>query len=179
MSDDGKILALVLVFAPLSLVSIGGGPAILAEMQHQAVTVNGWMSQREFADLFAIARAAPGPGMLLVTLIGWHVAGWLGVLAVSLAFFLPSSILVLAVAQVWTRWRGTRLHGAIEAGFAPLAVGLVFAGGLAILATGRTSLLAWGVALAVVAARIWRPNLQPLILLALGAALFAVVRAVG
>jgi chromate transporter len=179
MTDDSKILALVLVFAPLSLVSIGGGPAILAEMQHQAVTVQGWMSQREFADLFAIARAAPGPGMLLVTLIGWHVAGWLGVVAVSLAFFLPSSLLVLAVAQVWTRWRGTRLHGAIEAGFAPLAVGLVFAGALAILATGQAGALTWVVALAVAAARIVRPRLQPLILLALGAALFALVRAAG
>ena len=178
MSDDSKLLALVLVFAPLSLVSIGGGPAILAEMQHQAVNVQGWMTQREFADLFALARAAPGPGMLLVTLIGWHVAGWLGVLAVSLAFFLPSSLLVLAVAQVWNRWRGTAWHGAIEAGFAPIAVGLVFAGALAILATGRASVLAWGLALAVAAGRIWRPKLQPLVLLALGAAVFAIVRAV-
>jgi chromate transporter len=176
MSDDSKLLALVLVFAPLSLVSIGGGPAVLAEMQHQAVNVHGWMTQREFADQFAIARAAPGPGMLLVTLIGWHVAGWLGVLVVSLAFFVPSSLLVLAIAHAWNRWRGTRLHGAIEAGFAPIAVGLVFAGAAAILATGRASPWAWGVALSVAAGRILRPNLHPLILLGLGAAVFAVLR---
>jgi chromate transporter len=179
MSDDARLLALVLVFAPLSLVSIGGGPAILAEMQHQAVNVQGWMTQREFADLFAIARAAPGPGMLLVTLIGWHVAGVAGVLVASLAFFLPSSLLILAVAHVWNRWRGSRLHGAIEAGFAPIAVGLVFAGALAILATGRASAPAWGVALAVAACRIVWPNLHPLILLALGAATFALVRTLG
>jgi chromate transporter len=176
MSDDSKLLALLLVFAPLSLVSIGGGPAILAEMQHQAVNVRGWMSEREFADLFAIARAAPGPGMLLVTLIGWHVAGWLGVLTVSLAFFLPSSLLVLAVAHAWNRWRGTRLHGAVEAGFAPIAVGLVFAGAAAILATGRASPWAWGVALAVAAGRIFWPKLHPLVLLGMGAAMFALVR---
>jgi chromate transporter len=177
MGDDSKILALVLVFAPLSLVSIGGGPAILAEMQHQAVTLHGWMTQREFTDLFAIARAAPGPGMLLVTLIGWQVAGWPGVLAVSIAFFLPSSLLLLAVAQVWGRWRGTRLHGAVEAGVAPIAVGLVFAGALALLANGRTGALAWGIALAVAAARILRPNLPPLALLGLGALAFTVARA--
>jgi chromate transporter len=176
MSDDNKLLALLLVFAPLSLVSIGGGPAIIAEIQHQAVNVRGWMSEREFADLFAIARVAPGPGMLLVTLIGWHVAGWLGVLTVSLAFFLPSSILVFGLARVWNRWRGTRLHGAVEAGFAPIAVGLVFAGAAAILATGRASPWAWGVALGVAAGRILWPKLHPLVLLAMGAAVFAVVR---
>jgi chromate transporter len=180
MTDDGKtLLALLLVFAPLSLVSIGGGPAVLAEMQHQSVVVHGWMTQREFADLFAISRAAPGPGMLLVTLIGWHVAGWLGVLTVSLAFFLPSSLLVFGIAHVWNRWRGTRLHGAIEAGFAPIAVGLVFAGAVAILAVGRASPWAWGVALAVAAGRIWRPRLHPLVLLGLGAGVFVLVRTAG
>ena len=54
MAEDSRTLvALVLVFAPLSLVSIGGGPATLAEMQHQAVAVHAWVTQREFADLFA------------------------------------------------------------------------------------------------------------------------------
>ena len=93
MAADEKTLAtLALVFAPLSLVSIGGGPSIIAEIQHQAVVVHGWVTQREFADLFAIARAAPGPGStLLAILIGFSAAGWMGVLVVFLAFFVPSS----------------------------------------------------------------------------------------
>src|SRR5260370_34100513 len=101
MSEDSRTLAaLVISFAPLSLVSIGGGPSVFAEMQHQAVVVHGWMTQREFADLFAISRAAPGPGALLATLIGWQVAGWLGALVVSLAFFLPSSLLLYGAARI-------------------------------------------------------------------------------
>ena len=47
-------------------------------MQHQTVTVHGWLTNGEFADLFAIARAAPGPSTLIVALIGWQVAGFLG-----------------------------------------------------------------------------------------------------
>jgi len=67
--DDFRILlALVLVFVPLSLLSIGGGASLLADMEHQSVTVRGWTSPREFADLFAISRAAPGPGTMLAVL---------------------------------------------------------------------------------------------------------------
>jgi chromate transporter len=92
--DSKTLAALAVVFAPLSLVSIGGGASVFAEMQHQAVTVHGWVTQREFEALFAISRAAPGPGALLTTLVGWYADGWAGALVVSLAFFLPSSVLV-------------------------------------------------------------------------------------
>ena len=65
MPDDFRtLLALVLVFVPLSLLSIGGGASLLADMEHQSVGVHGWTTPREFADLFAISRAAPGPGTM-------------------------------------------------------------------------------------------------------------------
>lgn len=77
MRDDVP-LALLTVFVPFSLVSIGGGPSILAGIQHEAVDVHHWVTSREFVELFAISRAAPGPGSMLTTLIGWHVAGLTG-----------------------------------------------------------------------------------------------------
>src|SRR5262245_16271134 len=178
-ADDKTLVALALVFAPLSLVSIGGGPSILAEIQHQAVVVHGWVTQREFADLFAISRAAPGPGALLATLIGWQAAGWLGALVVSLAFFLPSSLLVYAVSHVWNRWRGSRWHAAVEAGVAPITVGLVGAGALAVLESGHAGALGWAVAVGVAACRIWRRDLHALALLGLGGAVFAVAQTMG
>jgi len=178
MSDDSRMfVALALMFVPLSLVSIGGGPSVFAEMQHQTVVVRGWLTEREFADLFALSRAAPGPGALLVPLIGWKTAGWTGALVAALAFFLPSSLLVYGVAHVWNRWRGSVWHGAVEAGFAPIAVGLVFAGGYAILRSGSSSALAWAIAFAVAAGRIGWPGLHPLILLGAGAATFASAQA--
>ena len=71
MADYARtLLGLAVVFAPLSLLSIGGGASLLAEIEHQSVAVHSWTTQREFADLFAISRAAPGPGTMLSTLIG-------------------------------------------------------------------------------------------------------------
>jgi chromate transporter len=174
MTDDGRtLLTLVLIFVPLSLVSVGGGPAVFAEIQQQAVVIQGWTSEREFAGLFGISRAAPGPGVLLVTLLGWKAAGWAGALVASLAFFVPSSLVIFGVARVWNRYRGSAWHTATEAGFAPIAVGLVFAGALAILWSGHGGGLAWAVAFAVAACRIFRPGVHPLLLLALGAVVFA------
>jgi chromate transporter len=106
--NDGRtLLALTLVFVPLSLLSIGGGASLLAEIEHQSVTVQGGTTQREFADLFAISRAAPGPGTMLSTLIGWKVAGPAGALTATLALYLPSSLLVYGAARLWGRWRGS------------------------------------------------------------------------
>jgi chromate transporter len=176
---EDKLTALVLIFVPLSLVSIGGGSSVLAEMQHQAVVVHGWITQREFGDLFAISRAAPGPGALLATLIGWKAAGWLGALVVSVAFFLPSSLVVYGAAHFWNRWRGSPWHSAVEAGFAPIAAGLILAGAFVVLQSESTGILGWAVAFSVAACVIWRPKLHPLSLLSLGAALFALAHSIG
>jgi chromate transporter len=176
MADSRTLEALVLVFAPLSLVSIGGGPAALAEMQHQAVVIHGWVTQREFADFFALSRAAPGPGALLATLVGWKAAGWLGALVVSIAFFVPSSLLVFGIACLQDRWRGSSWYTTVEAGLAPMGVGLIFAGAYVTLGSNSTDLLALGTILSVAVLRIWWPSLHPLFLLGLGAVVFLIER---
>lgn len=71
-------LSILLVFLPLSMVTIGGGQSAIAEMHRQIVDVHHWLSAAQFVDAFAIARLAPGPGSLLATLIGWQIAGFGG-----------------------------------------------------------------------------------------------------
>lgn len=137
-----RLLALMLVFAPISVLSFGGGQATIPEMQRQAVAVHGWLTGSQFADLYAISRAAPGPSTLIVALIGWQVSGCLGALAATLAIFVPSSILMFAVSSWWLRNEGSRIRQAIEAGLAPVAVGLIFAGAVIVLDAAHAGLLA-------------------------------------
>src|SRR5947209_6502272 len=147
MPDEIRtLLALTLVFAPLSLLSIGGGASLLAEIEHQSVSVHAWTTQREFADLFAISRAAPGPGTMLSTLIGWKVAGLAGALTTTLALYLPSSLLVYGAARLWGRWRGSIWHTAVERGLAPIAAGLILAGGIAVLRVSPGGPAVWAAA---------------------------------
>ena len=118
------------------------------------------------------ARAAPGPGSMLVTLIGWKVDGWCGALVATLALFVPSSLLSYAVARLWNRHRGKRWHTALEQGLGPVGAGLLLAGVVAIFRVAGAGLAAWAVALGAAVILAWRPRLHPLVLLTVGGLAF-------
>ena len=166
------LLALVLVFAPLSLLALGGGAAVIADIAQQSIAVHHWTSEREFADLFALSRAAPGPGSMLAALIGWKVAGIPGAAVATAAFYLPPALLVYTVARLWGRWRGAAWHQAIERGLAPIAAGLLVAGGVVILQASAAGWPVWAAALAATVALLRWPRLHPVPLLLAGAVLF-------
>jgi chromate transporter len=138
---EQRLLGLVLLCLPLSILSFGGGQTIVADLQHQSVNVLGWLSERQFTDLFAISRVAPGPSTLIVALIGWQVAGFWGALVATAAIFIPSSLVVYAAGRLWQQHRGSAWTVAIERGLAPVAVGLIFAGALAVSQAANLDLL--------------------------------------
>ncbi|QCI68085.1 chromate transporter [Phreatobacter stygius] len=121
------LLALAVIFTQLSLLAFGGGNTVLPEMQRQVVDIHHWMSAREFSAMFAVAQAAPGPNMMIVTLVGWHVAGWQGVLVTSLAKFGPSSIVTGIALGLWQRFKGNPWRATVQAGLVPMTAGLVSA----------------------------------------------------
>ena len=179
MMRDDPLIGLAWVLVPFSLVSIGGGPSIFAPLQHETVDVWHWVTAREFIDLFAIARTAPGPGAMLSTLIGWKVAGWSGALVATLALFVPASILCFFVARLYDRFRGHAWHKALEDGLGPMAVGLVFAGALAVLNVSGGRPVTWIVALAAGAAMTLAPKLHPFVILFAGAIVFVALEWAG
>jgi len=127
MKASDSLLALALQFAGLSLVAFGGANAVIPEIHRQAVEVHHWMTNEDFAALFAIAQAAPGPNFLLSTLVGWKVAGLFGALTATAAMCAPSCLLTFWVAKLWDRYRETEWRAAVGGGLAPVTVGFVFA----------------------------------------------------
>jgi chromate transporter len=170
-----EIWALIVVLTPLSLLSFGGGAAILAPLHEAFVTHYGWLTSREYVDYFAISRTSPGPGAMLVTLIGWKLASWPGAIVATLAIFLPSSLLCYRVAKVWNKHRGTPLHRALEAGLLPIGTGLTMAGAIITQHTSQTGVAGWVIALAATALLMAR-NFHPLVVLACGGALMLLLR---
>ncbi|HTY69997.1 MAG TPA: chromate transporter [Alphaproteobacteria bacterium] len=170
--DEGVLLQLVAVFAPLSLVAFGGGPTIVAELERQTVAVHGWLTHQDFIDIFAISRVAPGPGILMITLFGWKVAGWLGAVVASLAFYIPSGLLVFGASLLWRRHRAASWRDKVERGLAPIAIGLIFAGAYSVLNATQGGVLAFATAGLAAAVLMWR-RVNPLLLLTCGAAAYA------
>lgn len=165
---NSTLTALAVIFSQLSLVAFGGGNTVLPEMHRQVTEVHHWLTNADFAALFALAQAAPGPNMMVVPLIGWHVAGLAGMLVSTVAIFGPSSILTAVALRLWRRFKDNPWRRAVQAGLVPVSVGLVAASALLIVrAADRTWILvAISVGVALVATR---TRLHPLWLLAAGA----------
>jgi chromate transporter len=123
------LIQIFILFSSLSILSIGGGNTVLPEMHRKTVDSYHWLSNKQFADVFAISQAAPGPSILIVTIIGYKAAGIPGALLATLAMMLPAGILVYLVSRVWEKAKDSALRKAIEKGLAPLTVGLILASG--------------------------------------------------
>jgi chromate transporter len=96
--NDNPLISLAGYFALLSLFAVGGANAAIPEMHRIAVEVMHWMSDRQFADSFAISQVSPGPNIIIVTLIGYHVAGLAGAAVATAAMCGPTCVLAFLVA---------------------------------------------------------------------------------
>jgi chromate transporter len=125
--DSGTLLTLAVNFTVLSLLAVGGASAIAPEVHRQAVEVNQWITDRQFADLFALAQVTPGPNVLFVTLIGFKVAGIAGALVATAAMCVPTCIVAYFVGGAWERFKEARWRVAIQSGLVPITLGLICA----------------------------------------------------
>ena len=160
-------------FGLLSLIAFGGMPAVMPEMQRLVVDVKGWTSATEFIQLFAIAQAAPGPNVLIVSLVGWRAAGLAGAIVALLAVCGPAAVLAWWVTDLWERFKESPWRIAIQRAIAPLVVGLILSGGFVLATpTGTPDWRMWLIATAAAAAML-ATKLNPLWILGAGGTLGA------
>ena len=167
MNDDNPIWTLVATFGLMSLFAVGGAAAAVPEMHRIAVDVQHWMTDKQFTDAFAISQLSPGPNVLIVTLIGYTVAGIYGALAATLAMTLPTALLAYYVSRLLSRPSQSRWPAMIQAALVPLSIGLMAASALILAqATDRTVVAVLLTAAVAVVASLTRAN--PLWLLLAG-----------
>ena len=164
---NDTLISLAIIFSQLSLLAFGGGNTILPEMQRQVVEVHPWLTAQEFAALFALAQAAPGPNMLVVTLIGWRVAGLTGALVTTLGVAGPSSIVTILALHAWDRFRDRPWRRYAQAGLVPVTAGIVAASAALIAEASNPTAIAWAIT-AFTAVLALKTRIHPLWLLAAG-----------
>ena len=124
------LLQILGVFSLLSILAVGGGTAVLPEMKALTVNQFHWLTPEQFGQIYSLGQLAPGPNMLMVSVIGYRVAGYPGAAAALVGFFLPAGLLSFGVARVWDRYSDSPLKLACERGLAPVTIGLMLAGTL-------------------------------------------------
>ena len=149
---------LALFFGVLSFLTFGGVSSVVPEMQRYVVEENGWITATDFMQLFAVAQSAPGPNVLISSLVGFRVAGFAGSLVALAAICLPAGVLAWGVFELLDRYRDSPWRGILQRSLAPLVVGLIGAGGYIIATPGapdwRLWLIAAGSAAAMVASKV-------------------------
>lgn len=163
-------LTLLGQFALLSLLAIGGANAVVPEIHRVAVAEQHWMTDTQFVDLFALAQAAPGPNVLVVSLVGLQAGGLIGALITTFAMCGPSSVLAYTVSGAWDRFRERPWRQATQAGLAPVTIGLVLGSGWVLTDAADHSWTAYAITAATVALTL-ATKLHPLWLLAAAGAL--------
>jgi chromate transporter len=167
MKDDGILLTLAGNFALLSLFAVGGANAAVPEMHRVAVDLHGWMTDKQFADLFAIAQLSPGPNVIIVTLIGYQAAGLAGAAVATVAMCGPTCVLAFYMGRVWDRFHQARWRSVIQEGLVPVSIGLIAASALILAQAADHNFIAWAVTLTT-AALAYFTRLNPLWLFAAG-----------
>lgn len=165
--SDGKnpLLTIAAVFASLSLVSIGGGNTVLPEIHRAAVQREQWMTDQQFADIYAISEAAPGPSSMISSLVGYKAAGLPGAFVAMASILGPSSLLMYIACLTWERFRTAKWRIAFEKGLAPVSLGLLFSSGFTVVRSSDHSLVAYAITVVTMVLLV-RTKVSPLLVMA-------------
>jgi chromate transporter len=162
-----KLFSLAWVFALLGILAVGGGTAVLPEMQRMTVHQYNWVTDKQFRDIYSLGQVAPGPNMLMVMVIGYRVAGYLGSAIVAFAFFVPDCLMTLFVNRLWLRYSDSPWRQSIQRAMAPVAIGLMLSGTYAIARLSIHNIMSFAIAATTLIVLMWR-RVNPLLLISVG-----------
>jgi chromate transporter len=166
--EEVDLSALFLHFLALWFVAVGGPSTILPEIHRYVVEVHHWMTSAQFVEVYALAQVAPGPNVMYVTLIGWHLAGWAGAAATTIPLLVPAITLTVFVGHLNERYPNAPIGRAIRRGLTPITIGLMFASAMILLRAVNHDWRGYVMTLVTVAL-VLRTSLHPLWLFAAGA----------
>ena len=140
MTDPSAPLALTAHLALVSSISFGGFPTVLPDVRNFVVGTHGWMTDQDFANIFAMAQSIPGPNMILMmSFVGWKVWGFPGAVASAFATFGPPCTIYFASYRLWDRFRDAPWQQIVRLGLVPVVMGFVIASGTVMARAADTS----------------------------------------
>lgn len=160
--------AMFLHFLALWFVAVGGPSTILPEIHRYVVEANQLLTSAQFAEIYTLAQVAPGPNVMYVTLMGWHLAGWAGAAVTTIPLLVPATTLTLLVGHLNERYPNARIGHAVRRGLMPITIGLMFAGATILVRAVNHDWRGYLITLLTVAL-VLRKSWNPLWLLAAGA----------
>jgi len=176
-ASDNRLVGLVTFFLKVGALLFGSGYVLIAFIEKEVVGGLGWLTPQQLVDAIAVGQMTPGPVLTTATFIGYLIAGVPGALVSTLAIFLPSFLIVVALSRWMPRLRASRTVAAFLRGVNAAVVAVML---LALVSLARAALVdvwTWLIGLAGLALLL-RTHLDSTGLLVGGATLGLVIRLV-
>ena len=140
------------VFAKIGAFTIGGGYAMIPVIERE-MRVRGWMDETELGDIVVLAQSAPG--LLAVNMAiftGHKLRGLRGSIVATLGATLPSFLIILLVAMVFTSFQENEIVRRIFQAIRPVAVALILVPAVRMARRGCKTWWAWAIVLGTLVA---------------------------
>jgi chromate transporter len=125
-SEKVNLSAFALYFLRLGALGFGGPIALAGYMQRDLVEQRGWISRQDYLEGLALAQLAPGPlAAQLAIYLGWIRGGVFGATLISIAFVLPSFLMVLGISYLYVRFGGLSWMQAVFYGIGAAVIAII------------------------------------------------------
>lgn len=150
-----------ITFVRIGTFTFGGGYAMIPLIQEEVVKKKKWIEEREFIDMLAMAQSAPGVMAINTAIfIGYKMRGFKGSLITAIGTALPSFIIILLIAIIFTSFRENPVVERIFKGIRPAVVALIAA---PLYKMGKSAGITWKTIIIPIAAvlLIWLGGISP------------------
>lgn len=128
-----SVLILALEYFKIGCVAIGGGYTVVPFLYY-FVEKHHWYTVNDITQMIAVSNLTPGPiGINMATYVGLKVGGILGATLTTLAFMLPSFVIMYFVARFLKKYSQNECLCNVLYGLRPAAIALITVAGLKIL----------------------------------------------
>ncbi len=172
------IFRLFFTFFKIGAFTLGGGYAMIPLVQREVVDNRGWIAEREFLDLIALAQSAPGIiAVNTAVFVGYKIAGVPGLLAAVLGAVLPSFCIILLIAMVFTQFSDNPHVEAVFKGVRPAVVALIAA---PLYKMAKSAGVTWRNIWVPIAAAllIWKGGVSPVLIIVAAIAVGVIIAAI-
>lgn len=131
-SRQTSLWQIFLAWLSIGIQSFGGGSATFF-LIHQACEKNGWITEEEFLNAWALAQLSPGINLVKLTVfIGFRLRGWAGIVMAMGGLLVPSAIVTVLMTSIFTMIKDDPTVKAVMRGILPATIGLALAMGVQI-----------------------------------------------
>lgn len=129
------------IFLKIGFFTLGGGYAMIPQIESEIVDRRKWMDRKDFLDLIAVAQTCPGAlAVNMSVYIGYKLRKMRGAICATLGVALPSFLIILLIAMFFHQFQDNEVVRSVFNGIRPAVVALICA---PVFSMGRAARISW------------------------------------